>query len=114
MLSSTTVEEYFVDLQKLLTKLKMFNKLPQIFNMYETGIQMEHIPTNEVARKGSKIVPGRISNNRENITVIACINTSGTAMHPMVIAKGKTYKSLLNFVTSDAPQGTIFTYSKKA
>ena len=114
MLNSTTVEEYFVDLQKLLTKLKLFNKPAQIFSMDETGIQMEHVPTNVVARKGSKIVPGRVSNNRENITVIACVNALGTAMPPMVIAKGKTYKSLLNFVTSDAPQGTIFTYSEKA
>jgi DNA-directed RNA polymerase subunit RPC12/RpoP len=114
MLNSTTVERYFVDLHKLLTENKLHNKPSHIFNMDETGIQLEHAPTSVLARKGMKAVPGRVSNSRENITVVACVSADGKTLPPLVIAKGKTNRSLAQFQRQDAPEGSIFTYSEKA
>ena len=67
-----------------------------------------------LARKGTKAIPGRVSNSRENITVVACVSADGNAMPPFVIAKGKTHKSLSQFKRDEAPEGSIFTYTEKA
>ena len=89
MLNSSTVEKYFVELHKILTKNKLHNKTSQVFSMDETGMQLEHNPTSVLARKGTKAIPGRVSNSRENITVVACVSADGNAMPPFVIAKEK-------------------------
>ena len=114
MLNSSTVEKYFVELHRILTKNKLHNKPSQVFNMDETGVQLEHNPTSVLARKGTKAIPGRVSNSRENIIVVACVSADGNAMPPFVIAKGKTHKSLSQFKRDEAPEGSIFTYTEKA
>ena len=81
--------------------------------MDETGVQMEHQPTGVVACKGTRAIPGRVSNSRENITIVTCVNAAGETIPHMFIAKGKIYKSLLNFKTADAPPGSLFTYCEQ-
>ncbi|CAC5399777.1 unnamed protein product [Mytilus coruscus] len=51
--------------------------------MDETGKQFEHNPTNVCARKGSRNVPGRTSNSRENVTILASVNAEGNVMPPI-------------------------------
>ena len=81
--------------------------------MDETGVQMEPRPTGVVACKGTRAIPGRVSNSRENITIVTCVNAAGETIPHMFIAKGKIYKSLLNFKTADAPPGSLFTYCEQ-
>ena len=110
MLNGHTVVKYMLDFNKLLTSLHLHNKPGHVYNMDETGLQMEHQPTgvHVLARKGTRAIPGRVSNSRENITIVSCVNAAGETIPPMFIAKGKTYKSLLNFKTAEAPPGSLF------
>lgn len=114
MLNPTVVENYFRDLEKIVTDLNLKNNPEFIWNCDETGKQLEHNPINVVARKGSRSVVGRTSTDRSNISIMACVNAAGIVMPPMVIVKGKTHRSLYGFNTKDAPQNTIWTFSKKA
>ena len=85
-----------------------------IWNCDETGISMEYSPTAVVARRGTRNVPGRTSNSRQNITMMACINAVGTCMPPMFVIKGKTSKSLDAIKTEEGPPGSTWTHQKNA
>ncbi|XP_060560427.1 uncharacterized protein LOC132720318 [Ruditapes philippinarum] len=43
---------------------------------------------------------------------MACVNACGQQMPPMLIAKGKTKRSLHSFNTTASPSGTVWTYQK--
>lgn len=85
-----------------------------IWNMHKPNKGFEHNPANVVARKGSRNVPGRTSDSRESITVLATINAAGSAMPPFCFVKGKTSRCLQSFCTIDASEGTVWTYQEKA
>lgn len=85
-----------------------------IWNADETGKGFEHNPSNVVARKGAKNIPGRTGNSRENITILACVNAQGEKLPPLCVVKGKTTKSLESVATVDGPDGTLWTYQEKA
>ena len=104
------ITEYFSTLSKIMGNLDS----DQIWNMDESGFHLEHTPQNVVSRKGAKQVPGRVSCNRENITVIACVSASGHTMPPTFIVKGKTHKALWSFQTEDGPPGATWTWQEKA
>ena len=80
----------------------------------KTGKQFEHKPTNVCARKGSQNVPGRTSNSRENVTMLASVNAEGRVMPPMCIVKGKTVRSVQSFCCLDAPYDTVWTFQERA
>ena len=86
----------------------------QIWNMDESEFNLEHIPSKVICEKGQKSVNSRVSSDRQNITVVACINAAGMAMPPMFIAKGKTHKAIHAFSTTNAPPGSVWTYQEKA
>ena len=69
----------------------------QIWNMDETGLQLEFNPHKIVAPKETKYLHMRTSGNREMITIIACVNAVGRAVPPHVIPRGKIVKSLQSF-----------------
>ncbi|CAC5404099.1 SF1 [Mytilus coruscus] len=81
MLNRVVVTKYFEDLEKVITDNHL--KAAHIWNMDETGKQFEHNPTNVCARKGSWNVPGRTSNSRENVTILASVNAEGNVMPPI-------------------------------
>lgn len=109
MLNSVTVGKYMLDLHQL-------TKLPpsSVWNMDETGISLEHQPTRVVARQGSKCVPGRVANSRENVTLLPCINAAGEKMSPFLIVKGKTPRSLRAYNMHEGPDGAVWRYQEKA
>lgn len=62
--------------------------------MDETGITMSHKSNKVLARKGSKIVYGKVSQSRELITVITCGNANGDYLPPHFVIPGKTKRKL--------------------
>ena len=86
----------------------LHNKPGSVWNMDETGVQLDHKPGLIVAQKGSKYLHSRTSGNRETITIIAAINAASGALPPHVIVKGKTRRALNAFQTSAAPTGTTW------
>jgi hypothetical protein len=97
-MSKDIVHNYFEDLKDL--ESKAGNDPDRIWNMDETGIHLEHKPISVIARKGSKVVPGRVSCNRDNITIVGCGNAGGKVIPPLIIVKGKTHKALYAYDTS--------------
>ena len=84
----------------------------QIWNMGETGLQLNFKPHKIAAAKGTKYLHMWTSGNRETITTTAYVNAAGRALPPHVIPKGKTVKSLQSFQVIDAPEGTNWTPSE--
>jgi hypothetical protein len=48
--------------------------------------------------EGMRTVPSRVSNSRENITMMACINVMGTAMPPLLVFKWKPGSRWSNWI----------------
>ena len=109
----TKIGKYFAALGDVLNKHGINNKPERIWNMDETGLQLEHEPRRVVAKKGSKYIHSRTSGNKETITVIACVNAAGQAIPPHVIAKGKTQRTLHGFDIESSPPGTTWSVSEK-
>ena len=61
------VAKYFEALETLLKKTNLIDKPKQIWNMDETGVQLERKPRRVLAHKGSKLLHARNSENRETI-----------------------------------------------
>lgn len=91
------VQHYFHALNGLLDKTGLAKSPEQIWNMDETGLQLEHKPQRVIAKKGVRYLHARTSGNRETITVVACINAAGKTIPPHVIVKGKTKRTLHGF-----------------
>jgi len=67
------VLKYFEAFGSLLEKMGLLDKPSQVWNMDETGVQLEHKPHRVLAQKGSKYLHARTSGNRETITAVACM-----------------------------------------
>jgi hypothetical protein len=77
MLNTTVVSKYMADLGKILTDLNLHDKPNCIWNCDETGKQFQHTPIKVISQKGAKNVVSRVSENRTNITIMACMNGAG-------------------------------------
>src|SRR6218665_1169337 len=60
-------------------------KPASIWNMDETGVQLDHKPGKIVAERGSKYLHSRTSGNPETITIIWCVNAAGHCL-PLLYA----------------------------
>jgi len=103
------VANYFRVIQQVTEENKL--SPASVWNMDETGVQLEHKPGKVVARKGTKYLHSTTSGNRETITVIAAVNAAGVSIPPHFIVKGKTRRSLQSFQTEDAPQDSTWSVS---
>ncbi|XP_021369223.1 uncharacterized protein LOC110460570 [Mizuhopecten yessoensis] len=112
MLNPGVVEKYFQDLGELITNMNLANKGHLIWNADETGKQFQHTPVKILSEKGTRNVVSRVSENRTNTTIMACVNGVGAKMSPIMIVKGKTSASLHGFKVEDAPEGTIRGYQE--
>ena len=104
---------YFSDLGSIIDRNQIINPA-HVWNMDETGFGLEHTPQRVVARSGARFVPGIVSSNRENLTVVSCVNAAGQKMPPICIVKGKTSKSLMAYGTDEGPPDAIWTYQANA
>lgn len=107
-----TVKLYFELLEKVLRENGLFEKSSNVFNMDETGLQLNNKPTKVLAAKGSKNVSSLTSGEKgETISVIACCNAEGMFLPPYSIFKGKNKKE--EFVDG-MPAGSQIAMSEKS
>ena len=110
-MEKTKVEKYFHELKAVLDEHRLCAKPKCIWNMDETGLQLDHKPQKIIAAKGTKYLHSRTNGNREMITVTRAVNAGGGALPPRVIVKGKTRRALNSLQTQDAPDGTTWRWS---
>src|SRR6218665_2390802 len=105
------VAKYFMVLRGLVTENRLQEKPHTIWNMDETGMQLDVGVQSVVAEKGIKSLHSRTSGNREMITVIGAINAAGGSLPPHLIVKGKRRKSLNSFQVEQAPENSTWSVS---
>jgi transposase-like protein len=87
------VKEFFDLLAKIYEENDLANHPEDIYNMDESGIQVNNKPSKVVATKGAKDVYTLTSSEKgENVTVIACVNAQGNFLPPVLIYKGTYLK----------------------
>lgn len=80
---------FFDLLREVYTQNNMFNRPGNIFNMDETGFQINNEGGAVIASKGAKSVHVLTSNERgENVSMIACCSAEGNFLPPVLIFKG--------------------------
>ncbi|KAB0790336.1 hypothetical protein PPYR_15330 [Photinus pyralis] len=106
------VDEYFGLLEQIMTDYSLFEKPANIFNIDETGLQLNNRPGEVLAKKGSKAVSTITSTEKgETITLVACCNAEGSFVPPAIIMKGKNKKK----EWEDAlPPGSVLYMSEKS
>lgn len=107
------VNAYFDLLEKNLLDNDLMSKPNCIFNMDESGLQLNNRPGHVLAEKGTKAVSTITSTEKgETITIIACCNAEGMFLPPACIMKGKNKKS--EFEDGMPPGSRIFMSEKSA
>jgi hypothetical protein len=87
------IEDYFNLLLDVLTKNNLLDKPGHIYNMDESGFQMNPRPDTVIAKKGSPTLYQMTSGEKgETISVMACCNAEGYFIPPACILKGKYKK----------------------
>jgi hypothetical protein len=90
----------------------LFDKPGNIFNVDETGLQLNNKPGQVIAAKGSKNVSSLTSSEKgETISVVACCNGEGSFLPPYCIFKRKYMN--LEFLNG-MPPGSVVKMSPKS
>ncbi|KAI5635189.1 DDE superfamily endonuclease domain-containing protein [Phthorimaea operculella] len=111
-LNREEVNAYYDILYKILEDYDLFDKPSHIFNMDESGFQLNNRPGHVLAKKGSKAVSTVTSTEKgETITVIACCNAEGVFLPPACIMKGKNKKQEWQ---DGMPPGSVLYMSQKS
>ncbi|CAH1961310.1 unnamed protein product [Acanthoscelides obtectus] len=111
-LNKKNVSDYFSLLRNILIEHNLLDKPGNIFNVDESGLQLNNRPGHVVAAKGSKSVAAITSGEKgETITVIACCNGEGTFLPPACVLKGKNEKAEYR---DGMPPGSIIFMSQKS
>lgn len=106
------VKNYFDLLEQVLQENNLFDKPGSIYNVDETGLQLNTRPSLVIAEKGSKVVTTPTPQEKgETITVISCCNAEGYFLPPACIFKGVNKKSEFE---EDMPPGSVVYMSKKS
>lgn len=106
------VNDYFDLLEKTLTENQLIGKPGSIYNMDETGIQLNNEPGKVIAKKGSKDVMNVTSAEKgETITLISCCNAEGNFIPPYCIFKGSNKKKEWE---DNLPPGSVIKMSPKS
>ncbi|KAK9680102.1 hypothetical protein QE152_g39356 [Popillia japonica] len=84
------------------TEFDFFNHPKTIFNMNETGFQLNNeagTAGTVIETRGAKDVHTRISSDRgENISIIACCSAEGRLLPPVIVLNGKGKKMHLAMI----------------
>lgn len=111
-MSRKEVDDYFNLLETTLEENSLFDKPANVFNIDETGLQLNSRPGEVLAKKGSKAVSTVTSTERgETITLVACCNAEGNFLPPAIIMKGKNKKKEWE---DDLPPGSVLFMSQKS
>lgn len=106
------VDTYFELLSATLKQYRFDEEPRKIFNMDETGLQLNNKPTKVVATKGARDVHKLTSNEKgETISLIACCNAEGNFLPPYVIFRGKNKKKEFE---DNMPPGSVIEMSPES
>ena len=83
-LSKEVISDYFQLLAKILTENQFLNSPSRIYNVDETGIALDGHAPRVIAKKGQKKVRYRTTGNKNQVFIIACVNSSGQCIPPFV------------------------------
>lgn len=93
-MNKNVVQQYFDLLSSVLKDNDLIEKPGNIFNMDETGLQLNNRPGEVIAEKGSKSVNTITSGEKgETVTVVSCFSGEGSYLPPYCIFKGKNKKA---------------------
>ena len=105
-----TVTNYF-ELETILQDNQLFDKPSNIFNVDETGLQLNNRPGKVIAVKGSRAVTSITSGEQgETISILACCNGEGIFLLPYCIFKGKNLQD--EFSSGMPPPALLFACPK--
>ena len=76
---------YFENIEVCLNERNLMNCPGQICNVDETGMPLDHRLPKVVGQKGKRNIRCRVTGNKAQITVVACVSASGQALPPYVI-----------------------------
>ncbi|XP_065658905.1 uncharacterized protein LOC136083433 [Hydra vulgaris] len=109
-MSVPKVAKYFYSLHEVLQETHALLKPSLIWNMDESGLQMDFKPPKTIAKRGTKHLQSRTTRKCETITIIAAINAASCLVPPHLIEKDKTIRSFQSFNTTDAPSGSNWSF----
>lgn len=111
-MSRKKVLAYFQLLHVILEENNLFESPGSIYNMDETGLQLNNKVGYVIAQKGSKDVSTITSGEKgETITVIACCNAEGIFLPPACVFKGKYKKDEFQ---DGMPNGSVIYMNQKS
>ena len=102
-------ENYFKLLKETLEKNGLMDKPAQLYNCDESGMPLEHKLPKTIALKGTKKVRQVTSGNKTQITVLGCVNATGSAIPPMVVFSRKRFNHELS---KGEVRGTLYGMSE--
>ncbi|KAJ8932540.1 hypothetical protein NQ314_014590 [Rhamnusium bicolor] len=105
--------KYFELLGNVLRENNLLNTPQKIFNLDETGLQLNNNPGKVVTNKGAKMVNCITTAEKgETISIITCVNAEGSFLPPCCIFKGKNKK--IEFEDGLPPGGKVIMGEKSA
>ena len=103
------INKYFDMLEEAIQENGLTNRPVQIFNCDGTGLPLSHKLQKVIARLGQKHPYAITSSEKVQITVLACGNTAGYSIFPMVIFDRKSLKPEM---TNGEVPGTFYCLSE--
>jgi hypothetical protein len=111
-MSKQTIEKYFTLLDTILTDNELYDKPGNIYNVDETGLQLNTRAGMVLAEKGSRSVPSMSPGEKgETISVVPCCNAEGFFLPPYCIFKGKNKNDELS---DGMPPGSAIRMNQKS
>ncbi|KAG5891635.1 hypothetical protein JTB14_001805 [Gonioctena quinquepunctata] len=87
------VNDYFMKLNAVFTKLGLFHKPGNVYNMDEKGCRRTiHKQQTMLAKKDAKRVHFTAPEHGEHVSIVGCGNALGQAILPFILFKGKRLK----------------------
>ena len=105
----SVVRKHFQLLKETLEKANLLNRPEHIFNVDETGIEMNKGTRKVVVNRGSKKHHQESVGDREHITANVCCSASGFVLPPMIIFQ-KCFPS--SDYSSSGPDGCLYAKSE--
>ncbi len=90
MENKEAIESYFDVLKYVLDEHGLQDRPAQIYNVDESGVPLDHRAPRVLVKKGQRKVRYRTSGNKNQVTVVGCVNAAGSAMPPFVIFDAKS------------------------
>lgn len=104
--SQDKIDNYFVELERVVNEYGLRDKPHCIYNIDEKGVNFQHSPPKVVSDSVSK--PPAITSDRSNtITIIGAGNARGTQIPPFLVFPGALMRQELLEGCTDGSDGTV-------